>query len=354
MKIRLAILEMDTGYLGRFVSVFSTKYSDKFEIYSFTDKNVAFRSLTASRIDVFVSSEAFDIDVTAIPKRCGFAYFVDSPDVELLKNQPTICRFQRAEQIYKQLLSIYSEHAGNYTELKLTDDTCRLFAFTSPSGGVGNSTMAAAAAIHFTANGHKSVYLNLECFGSSDDYFSGEGQFSMSDVIYALKSKKANLAMKLESCVKQSKQGVFFYSPSKYALDMMELTTEDILRLISELKLTGGYKYIILDIPFDLSERTLTVLRQANAIVMTGDGTSASNTKLARAYAALATKEQSEESQLIGRTVLLYNKFSSKTGAALASGELRVIGGAPKYEQATTSQIVEKLSHMAFFDEIDK
>ena len=34
MKIKLAILEEDKGYLNRIVSVFNTKYSDKFEIYS--------------------------------------------------------------------------------------------------------------------------------------------------------------------------------------------------------------------------------------------------------------------------------------------------------------------------------
>ena len=39
MKIKLAILEKDQCYLQRIVTVFSTKYSDNFEIYSFTDEN---------------------------------------------------------------------------------------------------------------------------------------------------------------------------------------------------------------------------------------------------------------------------------------------------------------------------
>lgn len=65
--------------------------------------------------------------------------------------------------------------------------------------------------------------------------------FDMSDIIFALKSKKANLAMKLESCVKQDGSGVYFYSQSKIALDMHELNSEDIMRLLSELKLYGEY-----------------------------------------------------------------------------------------------------------------
>ena len=238
MKIRLAILESDEGYLNRIVAVFNTKYSDKFEIYSFTDVENALQTLSTAKIDVFVVNESIEIDTTRIPKRCGFAYFVDSADVELLNNQPTICRFQRAELIYKQILSIYAENAGNYKELKITDEGCKVIAFASPSGGVGCTTMAAACALHYAAQGRKALFLSLEVFGSSDDFFSGEGQFDMSDVIYALKTRRANLAMKLESCVKQDPRGVYFFSKAKLALDMLELTQQEILRLISELRIS--------------------------------------------------------------------------------------------------------------------
>lgn len=55
MRIKLAILENDQNYLKRIVSVFSTKYADKLEVYSFTDRELAFQTLDKSRIDVFLS-----------------------------------------------------------------------------------------------------------------------------------------------------------------------------------------------------------------------------------------------------------------------------------------------------------
>ena len=78
MRIKLALLEKDQSYLNRIVSVFSTKYADKFEIYSFTDQEVALSILDGAKIDVLVANDAFDIDVNALPKRCAFAYFVDA------------------------------------------------------------------------------------------------------------------------------------------------------------------------------------------------------------------------------------------------------------------------------------
>ena len=132
MKIKLALLESDQNYLNRIVSAFNTKYSDKLEIYSFTKVESAIPALESSRIDVFVASDAFDIDITVLPKRCGFAYFVDSSDVDSVNNQRAICKFQKADLIYRQILSIYSENAGSVSGMKFGDDSCKVIAFTSP------------------------------------------------------------------------------------------------------------------------------------------------------------------------------------------------------------------------------
>lgn len=352
MKIKLAILENDKNYLNRIVTLFGVKYSDKFEVYSFTDPAVAMKTLNEVKIDVLVASEAFDIDVEKIPKRCGFAYFVDSSDIDMLNNQSTICKFQKADLIYKQILSIYSEIAGNITGLKINDDDCKLIAFASPSGGCGCSTMAAACALHFSKQGKKTLYLNLEKYGSSDVFFLAEGQFDMSDIIFALKSKKANLSMKLESCAKQDNRGVYFYSPTKVALDMLELSSEDILRLISELKLTGLYDYIVLDMEFRLDKGYLDVFGQVHSIVTVGDGSEISNIKVLRGYNALIAKEQDAEVSIANRIVLMYNKFSNKSSRALDNIEIKNIGGAPRYEHATTEQIISKLSLLTVFDDI--
>ena len=71
------------------------------------------------------------------------------------------------------------------------------------AGGTGTSSMAAACTCS-KGRGNNVLYLNLEKFGSSDVFFSGEGQFDLSDIIFALKGRKANLAMKLQSCVKKA------------------------------------------------------------------------------------------------------------------------------------------------------
>lgn len=353
MKIKLAILEKDKTYLSRIVSVFSTKYADKFEVYTFTDMKTALETVDSAKIDVLVSNDAFEFDVQNLPGRCAFAYLVDSHDIDMFNGHRTICKFQKVDLIYKQILSIYSENAGNITGLKFSGEGGKILVFSSPCGGVGTTTMAASCASYFAAKSKKTLYLNLERFGSSNVFFEADGQFDMSDIIFALKSKKANLPMKMESCIRQDAGGVYYYSHSKVALDMIELGSEEISKLITELKITGSYDYIIVDYDFGLSSDDIKVFKQANSIVWVCDGTEIANLKMRRAYTALSILEKNAESPLTRRLNIVYNKFSNKTGKALEVIDAKNIGGAPKYEHATPKQIMKQISLNSMFENIE-
>lgn len=352
MKIKLAILEKDRSYLTRIVSVFGTKYAEKFEIYSFTDPDVALATLNTAKIDVLLAGDIFDIDVTKLPNRCAFAYLVDSVGIDMLNNQRAICKFQKADLIYKQILSVYAEKASTITGFKMAGEAGKVIAFCSASGGVGSSTMAAACAVYMANKGKKVLYLNLEKFGGADMFFSGQGQFDMSDIIFALKSKKTNLSLKLESCVKQDPRGVYFYSQAKIVLDMIEMNTDDTLRMLSELKTTGEYDYIVLDLDFGIDKESLKIYRQAQEIILVGDGSFESNTKIERAYHALTTLEQNADAPLMNRMSFIYNKVSSKTGHSINAEGLKHLGGAPRYARAEVQQVIEQLAAMDIFEAV--
>lgn len=352
MKIRLAILEKDASYLNHIVIAFNARYADKLEIYSFTSYEVAMESLASSKIDVLVANDNFDVDVKKLPQKCGFAYLVDSIDIENVRNQKAICKFQKADLIYKQILSIYSENTENISKIKINGEGSRLITFSSPCGGTGTSSVAAACAVNFAKRAKKVLYFNLEPFGSSDDFFQADGQFDMSDVIYALKSAKANLSLKLESCVKQDSTGVYFFSAAKIALDMQELASEDIKRLMSELQCMCGYDYVILDIPFNIDKTTLAIYGRSHNVVIVGDGSDVSNTKIQRACGALSVIEQSNGEAVLNNMVLMYNKFSNKTNHVIENLELKTLGGSPRYEHATQKQVIEQLSMLGTYDNL--
>lgn len=351
MKIKLAILEENQNYLDRLVSSLSSRYAEELEVYAFTETEAALSVLDKIRIDVFVVGDGCEIDGSLVPPKCGFAYFTDSPDIETIRGQTAIGRFQKIDLIYKSILNIYSEHFGQISGLKYGDNSTFVISFQPVSGGSGSSTMAAACAVRFASRGKKVLYVDLETFGTADTFFSANGQFDMSDIIYAIKSRRSNLAMKFESCAKRDETGVYFYSGTKSALDMMEMTPEDLLTLVSEVKAIGSYDYMILDMDFSLSPKTRELYDQIHSMVWVGDGTATSNEKLRRAVDAAVTLEENQSGLLVNKLHLAYNRFSKRNGHIIETA-IKSIGGIPRIDGADNRQIIERAAEMDIFDKL--
>ena len=342
MKIKLAILESDPNYLKRVVPTFNNKYANELEVYSFTDVDAAIACLTEKGINVFLANSTFKINFTEIPKKCGFAYMVDSLDIDRIDNHKAICKYQKAEIIYKQILSIYSEQVPNITGIsKVENGAMKTIAFASPCGGVGTSTVAAACAIFLANNGSRVLYLNADVFGSADMFFSCDGQFDFSDVIYAVKSNKTNRALKLQSTVKQDSSGVYFYSPVKVPLDMMEMQRDDYITLQNELKMLGSYDYVILDMPFPKTIDELKLFEFCNSVVIVSDTSEMSEDKIARVMRSVQILDGSSEVAIQPRMSMILNKASNN---ALSQHEIRVLGSIPTYQQVSPSQMAKQLS----------
>lgn len=352
MKIKLAILERDPNCLNRIVNAINTKYANKFEIYSFTNAEIAVSVLSTSSMDVILASDYFDINPENLPPKCAFAYLVDSLELENLNNCKAICKFQKTELFYQQIINLYYEKSDRVAAVKIGDKDSKLIAFCSVGGGTGASSVAASAAIYNAAKDKKTLYLNLEKFGSADSFFSGEGKGDMSDIIFAVKSKSSQLRSKLTEHAKQDETGVYFYSQPKVALNMYEFSAEDILFMLSELQESSAYDYIIVDMNFELDAETLKIFNQMDSVIFVGDGSEISNNKIFRAYTSLVLIEENTELALTDRLGIIYNKFSNKTSKMLTDINIRNIGGFPRYKNATCTQIIGQLGQSDIFSKI--
>lgn len=353
MKIKVAILEKDQQYLNRIISAISAKFSDKIEIYSFTDPDAAMTVIKDSQIDILLAHSEFELNDASIPKRCSFAYLVDEPDVASFNGRTAVCKFQRIDLFYKQILNIFAESTKSSMAYSGSQGQSKIICFSSPAGGVGTSSFAAAYSLHNAAKGLRTLYLNLEAFGSAEVFFSGEGQFCMSDMIYALKSGKASLPLKLESGVKKDYRGVCFYAPPRISLDLVEMTAEDIGRLLETLQEMGTYDRIVVDTDFSLSDKMLQVYRKASRIIWLTDGSSNANVKLSSAYQVLTVMDAKEDRPLCEKISVAYNKFSNKTGNLLNGVGIGSIGGIQRIEHAGTQQIITKIAEHDLMKALD-
>ena len=351
MKIKVAILTPDIKYLERITNILGTRYSDSLELYSFTDSGIALKTVSNSRINIMFVDTASDADINLVPDNCDFIWLVDQVDIETYRGRKAVCKFQAVDLFYKQILNIYSEHQDEVIK-RYSVGNCKTIAFLPVSGGAGASSLAAAAAINLAQAGNRVLYLNLEKLGSADVFFNGNGSFDLSDVFLALQSKNANLSLKLESCVKQDKSGVYFFSQTKSSLDMFEMSSEHYLRLLAELMNSNMYDIVILDSDFGFDIKSIELFENATRIIWVGDGSETSNAKLLRAYEALQLIEQGRSNSLSERISVIYNKFSNKTCKTLEGIDLKNIAGIPRYEHLSSGKVVESLSKLDVYSQL--
>lgn len=354
MKMKLVLLDRDETFLNRLTSALGSREDCAVEIYSFTDLGQALGAMEKAGNCLFAVSDEFDsvIDPGSLPEGVCFAWLTESRSVSEHRGIAAICKFQKAEMIFREILSVFSgSHSGIGGDGAHVDaaSAAKVYGFYPCGGGSGASTAAAACAVRFALKGKRALYLNLERFGTSEIFFRSDSRIRIGDLIYAIKSKRTNLSVRLKSAIMHSEEGVNFIGSCTAAPEVMEIGAEDIGMLLNELKLMGQFDYIIVDADLLLEGATLELMRQATANILVSNGEYASNEKLVRIHAAMDIIAVRDEISF-PPTWLLYNRFSSKSGSAAENIGIAVLGGAPRYEGGSGGSIVRHLSEMAFFD----
>lgn len=344
MKIKVVIIDLDANYTRRLQQGFQNKYSDKVELKFFSDLDSFYHDIRENHADLIVFDQKLKMDTDSLPENTVIGCFCEQKGIEEIGGISTICKYQKIDVLYKLMLGLYAEKA---TDLKLKTNGSQVHTtlFTSVQGGCGTSAAAAAYALKRSREGKKIFYLNLEKFGGSDLYFSGDGDMSFSDVIYSLKSRKSNLLIKLESSTKTDESGVNFFSDCKNAFDMMELKDAEIGSLLQGIGQLGEYDEIVMDLSGDLTERMVFLMQDyADSVVYVCDGSMTGIRKFEKYCEVARVLEKRKEMRLLGKTVLLYNRYSSKNSMQMEKLPVSLMGGIHRFESVSGRSLIEQIA----------
>ncbi|MGN0431294.1 MAG: hypothetical protein ACI4EQ_02960 [Lachnospiraceae bacterium] len=351
MKIKIAILENDKLYLERLMFHFTKYYADKLEVYTYSQAESFAEALKTIRFEILLTAEQFGSQLPELPEYTGLVYLVEQNDIERIEDVVVIGKYQKPEAIYRQILGIYSVKMDKKLSKKNTDNIAsRLIIVTSASGGCGTSTMAVAFSKFLAQNGKKVLYLSLEKNGVPEVFFETVGQYGFSDIIYLLKSKKVNIALRAESIVQHDSSGVYYFGKCQNILDMEELNKEDLVNLVNEICMLGDYEYVVVDMQMNFSEGHLYLAEKADAIINVCDGTAVGIKKLEQFVKTVEIIDAQYGKKLKARLSLLYNKFSSKSGVVYQDEQIPVLGGVQKIGGANEREIVNEIVTKKLFE----
>lgn len=354
MRIRLVIGEQDRRYLDQLTMYLEKNYMDKLELISFSEQGLLTEYLSQEKADVILVDEAFGIPAEFLLEHGRAAVLTESGNGAGSDGVRRIAKYKKLDLIYKDILDLYAEGGQRPFFRKNGEKAGEQILVTGFSGGTGASTFAAALAKYYAYQGKKTLYLNLETMGCSSDFFSGNGDYHFEDVIFALKSQRADVGLKLESAVRRDVSGVYYFEPCTSSMYMLELTREDISKLLNALETGADYGRIVIDMGFRAEPEWLELMSRMSRILVVQDGAETSNSKFLRTMEALRILEEQGGSRVTGAMELVYNRFSSSRSSTEIPGNLLpVIGKIPPIKHALVGEIIEyMLQKQEIFDRL--
>lgn len=352
MKLKLAICTTDQNFAARFINYFNIHYSDRTELSQFTDITILGEYSKKEHPDIcLIGTEFLELAEGAIAESSIISVLTEEADEEA-GNFPCVYKYQKAEMIYKELLNIYADRRNGFKAFhKHASNEAHTYVFCSASGGAGATTVALAYAIKL-AKEKNVLYLNLQQYSNADLVLRGEGNGKFDDVIFALKSKRGTLSLKLEGLVRKSKENVNFFASCDNPLDLQEITVEELQRLIREVVTCGLYQDVIIDIDSKLGQLEIAAMEAADYVVLVEGGNLSNSLKYTKFHKALETIENREGKDLLSKLLLFYNRFSNKTGMEITENQIPVIGGIPRFEGVQMEAIVSRMAMLDVWNQL--
>lgn len=331
--MKVVIIDNDTVYLNRIVSVFNDKYQNEVELYTFSDNDIAQKSLSGKSIDILIIGQNKLNDVILEDLRFNpslIVYFSETKDISLIHDHKVFCKYQKAELIYRDILNSYTEIEG--IELSQSSDISdkNIFSFMSAAGGTGVSTVAIGFSYRIAKMGKSVLYLNLEKYNSVNVFLSGEGEQNMSDAFYAIISKKNNLSMKINNCIKTDKSGVKFFDKCKCVLDVSEMSEDDMETLVQSVT-SLDFEYIVFDMPLEFNTSSVDVYLKSKKIFCITDGTEIANAKTEDAFIGFVNLDSKKKTHITDRVFVIYNKYLDNQCSIISNEKLVMAGGIPVF-----------------------
>ncbi|WP_408072015.1 AAA family ATPase [Butyrivibrio sp. JL13D10] len=350
MRFKVAIVDKDNLYLQRIARVFSEKYAENMDLYSFSSLEAFENRSVTARFDMVLYGEGI-IPVEDIPNGQHAMYLVSQADIDKVEGVSAICKYQKHEILFKKIVSFcIDQDSTNYIKKNVMGNACKVILVAGASGGSGATTVATALSRFYARNGKKVLYISFEKNPATSLFFNSESESSFSDVIYMLKSKKSNIISRLENIVQKDETGVFFFNQCKTIFDMEELTDADKKTLIEEICSFGEYDYVIMDDSITCNKSGYAICDYSDMILLVSDGSKLSEMKLDQISTVIGIWDEEKDARFRPKTRVFYN--GNLNPAESDEDRFMIMGAAPKFEGMTERAVSERVSELGVFQQL--
>lgn len=360
MWIRLILCTKDMVYAERLSAFFEREYGDKIELSLFSGVEYLLENLESHSADFILFGEELEqeAELHAGELPCMYAVLMKQMYETETDSVIRLAKYQRGDRLYKEILDAYSR-GNKVKQIKTSEgkkEKAKVYVFLSANGGVGTTTIARAYA-RKCAMYEKVLYLDLGVLGlpwKQQEQAEGTAH-GMDEILMALKSRRDILPIKLVSAVTDTTDKVYTYQPGSNPLNLLELTEDNISRLLEGIKTLSEYRKIIIDTGTALTDKEVALYKQCDYMicVVDGNGDETGKAKYNRLCEVLRILEQRDGIKLLRKMRIFKNKAVKNVETGWQSMEVREAGWAPRIDLDSYEAIEDRIMKSDAFDNME-
>lgn len=345
--IRVLFLTSDSEYCHR-LSPYFAKYHPEIKPAFSASTQGAVEILAQKMYNVVLIGEEFENERLVVPNGTAGAYLTETASGNDINGLHSFCKYKSGDALYRIILSMFAE----VSSVQLSDyRNFRIFAFAGANGGAGATTLAAALAYRLASLGKKTLYFSCDPLADYSGFLSDNSEGgSLSDMIFIVKSgtniKSASL--KAAALLKNDISGVKFLDSCKEPYDFETLKTEHIEKMLEVLSGADEFDCIVVDGSiYDARFRELAV-KKSDKLFVVAESDANAQKKLSRLIRFLKASDKRENTDLILRSALIFNKNSGAVSGNIEG--MSFCGSVPRYKDTNIRNIASAASRLNIWD----
>lgn len=316
MIIQIALLDDDVQYVQHFCNAVSSKYSDRLEISSFSNYAYLSGQLDNRAFDIILVSEnLYKEELVQELKEKNVLdsaiILTKSSGIESIKEKKAISRYQKLENIYKQILDTYAEIRQDIRASINGNQGMQIISLLSASGGTGKTSIMMAYATYLARKGKSVLVMSWERYSSIENYFPENKNSTLSNVLYAIKKGKGNVAMKVESTISTGSNGVSYIHGVQNPYELSEMEENEWRELIHMILGMGKFDYLLIEAEDVMASYVNVVLEYSTSLFLVGIDRDISISKTHR-YLDMLMKKEKNATQYLNKMLYVVNQATQK------------------------------------------
>lgn len=162
------------------------------------------------------------------------------------KNLRYINKYQQADQVLRELLTIYLEIATQALPRLESEGNTGFIGFYSPVGRCLQTTFALTVSQLLSEN-HRTLYLNFEYFAGNQELVPELQTRDLADLLYFLNAEQDKFALRLQSMVKQI-GSLDYVPPMRAGQNLLGVTAGEWMTFLKKIRDLGEYEYVVMDL----------------------------------------------------------------------------------------------------------